>query len=229
MTNENQYKLNDVCVVIPSYNEGLQLVSTVLEVCTKFLNVVVVDDGSTNLIDISKLPSNVQVIHHVVNLGQGAALQTGIQYAINVKGIEYVLTFDADGQHSLESAVEMCNLIREKDLDIVLGSRFVDERTIVPKNKKLILKLGIMFTRFNTGLKLTDTHNGLRVMNKKFAQSLDLKHNGMAHASEILLHIKNSKATWIEHPAEIYYTEYARKKGQSTWNAINIITELMHK
>jgi len=221
---------DDVTVVIPAFNEGQKIVDTLNQLQEYFNQIIVVDDGSTD--DTASLASNagVIVLSHPINLGQGAALQTGIELARNLEKTNYILTFDADGQHSIESAISMIEEIKTSNVDIVLGSRFINRNSqTMPKKKKLILKLGILFTRFDSGLQVTDTHNGLRVMNKRFAKSLNLRQSGMAHASEILSHIKESGATWNEFPAEIYYTEYSIKKGQSVFNAINILTEMMHK
>jgi glycosyltransferase involved in cell wall biosynthesis len=191
----------------------------------------VVDDGSTDNLESILSNQNVTYVKHLVNLGQGAALQTGIEVALKNDCIEYILTFDADGQHSAKYALELVQKITETSLDIVLGSRFLSESesTDIPIKKKLVLKLGILFTRFDSGLNLTDTHNGLRVMTRDFAQSLNIKQPGMAHASEIISHIRNSDARWAEYPVKIFYSDYAVKKGQSVFNAINIFTEMLHK
>jgi hypothetical protein len=124
----------------------------------------------------------------------------------------------------------MIHEIKTSKVEIILGSRFLEKNAIgMPSKKKIILRLGIAFTRIDSGLKVTDTHNGLRVMNRKFASSLQIKHAGMAHASEILNHIKDVGATWKEFPAQIYYTEYSMRKGQSVLNAVNILTEMLYK
>jgi len=224
--------ISSAVILIPAHNEGNQIASTVLELKKYFKNIVVVDDGSTDNTFENVLKLGVLSVKHPINLGQGASIQTAITVALSsYPECEFFITFDADGQHSVDSAIEMLNLIQSQNCDVVLGSRFIHKESNgqMPQKKKFILKLGILFTRLDTGLKVTDTHNGLRVMNKRFAKSLNLKQNGMAHASEILAHIKSSKATWIEAPAEIFYTDYSKKKGQSVLNAVNILTEMMHR
>ena len=224
--------LRNAVVLIPAHNESEQIKKTITDLKNYFSNIVVVDDGSTD--HTYEVISNLNVVsgRHPINLGQGATIQTALSLAlIHFKNCQYFITFDADGQHSVNSALEMLQLIHENDYDIVLGSRFINKNPInqIPQKKRLILKLGILFTKLDTGLKITDTHNGLRVMKRNFAESLSLRQNGMAHASEILAFIQKSNARWIEAPAEIYYTEYSIKKGQSILNAINILTEMMHK
>lgn len=222
---------SDVAVVIPAYNESKQIVSTIQQLKPNFNKIIVVDDGSSDRLSTVLSSLNVVCLRHAVNLGQGAALQTGITYALLNQEIKYILTFDADGQHSVDYALKLMNEIKNKNLDIILGSRFLEKsnQISVPQKKKLVLKLGILFTRFDTGLKVTDTHNGLRIFNRIFAESLNIKHAGMAHASEILSHIKENDFTWSECPVKILYTDYSNRKGQSVFNAINIVTEIFHK
>lgn len=221
---------NDVAVVIPAFNEGSKLAETIEDVKSFFQEIVVVDDGSTDDTYDVAVNSKVNVLSHPINLGQGASLQTGIEFALSLKQINYILTFDADGQHSVNNALEFVRSIKNDPVDIILGSRFLEKHNSnMPRKKKLILRLGIVFTRFDSGLRVTDTHNGLRIMSRKFAETLGLKQSGMAHASEVLRHIKNTNSNWRELPAEINYTPYSIQKGQSIFNAVNILTEMMHK
>lgn len=223
--------LHEIAVIIPSFNEGARVVETIKQLQNTFPNLIVVDDGSSDKSFESIVKTGVIALRHSVNLGQGAAIQTGIEYGLTKKEIEYFLTFDADGQHSLEFALYLVEEIRKNEVDVVLGSRFLNANhsESLPQKKKLVLKLGILFTRFDTGLKVTDTHNGLRAMSRKFCEELNIKQNGMAHASEILSAIKDGSYTWKEMPVQVIYTDYSKAKGQSILNAINIITEMFHR
>lgn len=221
---------DDVAVIVPAFNEESKIAETINELKPHFNNVIVVDDGSSDETYHESLAQGVTSLRHPINLGQGAALQTGISYALLNPKIEYILTFDADGQHSISSALAMAEEIKKVGVDIILGSRFLENTfTNMPSKKKLILRLGIIFTRIDSGLKVTDTHNGLRIMSRNFARSLRIQHSGMAHASEILSHIKDTDADWKELPAQIYYTNYSMRKGQSILNAINILTEMIFR
>lgn len=223
-------ELENVVVVIAAYNEEKKIAETINDLRRVFTRIIVVDDGSVDQTASIAEKLGVTILRHPINLGQGAAIQTGIKKALTDPDTYYVLTFDADGQHSIKSAREMISVAETSGVDLVLGSRFLDNTHYgMPLNKKLILKLGIVFTRFDTGLKVTDVHNGLRVMNRSFAESLSIQKFGMAHASEILSHAKKINAKWIECPVEIFYTDYSMKKGQSVFNAINILTEMLHK
>ena len=221
---------DDVAVIIPAFNEGQKIFNILKSLQPHFKYLIVVDDGSSdNTYETSNLAGAI-TLKHPINLGQGAALQTGITRALKIEEVSYLLTFDADGQHALESALEMVAEMKNAKVDIVLGSRFLNSsNSDIPSKKKLILKLGIAFTRLDSGLKVTDTHNGLRVMSRKFASTLKIQHAGMAHASEIINHIKITDSSWKEFPAQIYYTDYSIKKGQSILNAINILTEMIYK
>lgn len=223
-------KFDDVAVVVPAFNEENKVLETISGLEYFFQNIVVIDDGSSDRTTELAKSTKHTVLTHPINLGQGAALQTGITKALENESIKYILTFDADGQHSVSSAVSMIEALKASDCNIMLGSRFLETEALnMPAKKKIILRLGILFTRFDSGLKVTDTHNGLRVMDRNFASSLKINHAGMAHASEILNHIRNVNAKWQEFPAQIYYTEYSISKGQSIFNAINILTEMIYK
>ena len=220
-----------VAVIVPAFNEGSQIKLTLEELLVFFKNIVVVDDGSTDNTVDQVLSTGLIPVRHPLNLGQGAALQTGITVALLDQSIKSILTFDADGQHSIESAIAMIEEFRSSDFEVILGSRYCDgaERINMPLKKRIVLKIAILFTRFDSGLRVTDTHNGMRIMSKKFASTLSIHQHGMAHASEILNHVSNSRVKWKEAPVKIFYTDYSNKKGQSVFNSVNIITELLHK
>ena len=118
---------------------------------------------------------------------------------------------------------EMIRTIKRDKTDFVLGSRFLGKEAVnMPKMKRIILKMAIRFSNITSGVKLTDTHNGLRVFNRKVANSIQITLPDMAHASEILEIIYRNKYTYTEVPVVIEYTDYSRGKGQSIINAVNI-------
>lgn len=214
---------------MPVYNEG-QVVGEVLENLRKtFPHVVCIDDGSTD--DSARIcrEAGAVVISHPINLGQGAALQTGFEYAVQDPDMDCVVTFDSDGQHRVVDAYEMVGRIRSGEADVVLGSRFLDNRTQVSKLKRLVLRTAAFVSKFTSGMDLSDAHNGLRAINRKTLEQIDLKQNRMAHASEIVNQFADIKPRWVEHPVEIIYTDYSKGKGQSLLNGVNILTELFVK
>lgn len=214
-----------VWVVIAAYNEGPVIAETVTNVISLVKHVVVVDDFSGDETSKNALNSGAHVLRHPINLGQGAALQTGIQYALS-KGCEYVVTFDADGQHSAQEILPMLEALQQSDSVIALGSRFLGRTLNLPWQRRWILRAAIIFTRFTGGIKLTDVHNGFRVMTRRFCDGFQFKQNRMAHASEILNHIASHNIKYIEFPVTITYTDYSMQKGQRSSNAMRVVMEL---
>jgi glycosyltransferase involved in cell wall biosynthesis len=166
------------------------------------------------------------VLRHATNLGQGAALQTGISFAMRAPGTSYVVTFDADGQHDAADAARMVALARSEAVDVVLGSRFLGVASDVPPLRRALLRGAVAFTRATTGLRLTDTHNGLRVLSRRAVLDLDIRLSGMAHASELLHHVASRGLAYREVPVSITYTDYSRAKGQPGLNALNVVFDL---
>ena len=224
---KNAVKEPGVVVVVPLYNEEAVIADVVRGLLTEFSTVVCVDDGSTDNSATIAQDAGAKVIRHPYNLGQGAALQTGIVYARSQPNTEYVVTFDADGQHRVEDAVGMLALAREKNLAIVFGSRFLDRRTKPGFAKKTVLKVAVAITRAVTGLKLTDAHNGLRVIRRDALEQVNLIQDRMSHATEIVQQLAKTKMRLREYPVEVLYTEYSKKKGQSLLNSINILFDLV--
>lgn len=214
-------------VVIPLYNEVTMIGDVVRNVREVYPNVVCVDDGSTDGSAAAAAAAGAHLVEHPINLGQGAALQTGIEFALMHPGCEYVITFDADGQHRMEDAVAMVDVARREDVSIVFGSRFLDNRTNPGWIKRVILKTAVWVTNRTTGLKLTDAHNGLRVLRRDAAEAVDLKQDRMAHASEIVDQLGKSRLPWVEYPVELLYTDYSKAKGQSVLNSVNILVDLI--
>lgn len=217
----------DVWLVVPLFNEDAVIADVVRDARATFPHVVCVDDGSRDNSAAAAESAGAVVVRHPVNLGQGAALQTGFEYAASIPSMRYVVTFDADGQHQPSDAVAMLEIARRDGVSAVFGSRFLDERTQPSLAKKLVLKAAVSYTNLTTHTKLTDAHNGLRVLSRDVVSKLDLTQNRMAHASELVAQIGALQVPYAEAPVHILYTDYSRSKGQSLWNSINILAELM--
>ena len=218
---------DDVWVVVPLYNEGPVIGGVVQEVRATFAHVVCIDDGSSDDSAAAAEAAGAVVVRHPVNLGQGAALQTGFEYALSVPSMRWVVTFDADGQHQVSDVLAMLELAGSDDLDVVFGSRFLDDRTEAGFLKGLVLKAAVGYTNLTTGTRLTDAHNGLRVMSRDVVSRIDITQNRMAHASELVQQIGHLGIRYGESPVHILYTDYSRSKGQSLWNAVNILADLI--
>jgi glycosyltransferase involved in cell wall biosynthesis len=218
---------DEVWLVIPLYNEARVIGDVVRTARAVFPHVVCVDDGSSDDSATQAAAAGAVVVRHPVNLGQGAALQTGFEYALSVPGMRWVVTFDADGQHQVQDVVDMLDKARTENLDVVFGSRFLDKRTDAGLLKRVVLRLAVAYTNLTTRTRLTDAHNGLRVISRPVVQRIDITQNRMAHASELVAQIGAMDVRYGESPVHILYTDYSRSKGQSLWNAVNILVELM--
>jgi len=216
----------DVCVVVPALNEQNSVGHVVAALREHFPTVICVDDGSTDDTAGVARAAGATVVRHPVNLGQGAALQTGFAYALTRDDIAWVVTFDSDGQHRVADALALLATARESDVDVVLGSRFLGGTAAIPGVRRLVLRAGIRFTRMTTRLPLTDTHNGLRVLGRRAVEAMDLTLADMAHASQLLGLIAHHELTYLEAPVTIDYTDYSRARGQSNLNALNIAFDL---
>lgn len=220
----------DVCVIIPVYNEGKVIRQVVDKVTQKFENVVCIDDGSSDNSADEITKTSAILVRHPINLGQGAALQTGIDYALMNESVKYFVTYDADGQHELKDVLAMLRAIKKQKVDIILGSRFLGKAENITPLKRFILKLAILFTNKTSGIRLTDAHNGLRVFNRNVASKLNITMPDFSHASEIIDRIAQHEFAYAEVPITILYTDYSRAKGQSVINAVNIgFDMLLHR
>jgi glycosyltransferase involved in cell wall biosynthesis len=219
--------LSRAWVVIPAFRES-QVIRGVVEGLRGMCRaVVVVDDGSEDTTPDEAAAGGAIVLKHVVNLGQGAALQTGIDFAL-LEGAEYVFTFDADGQHLPESLEALAARMQETGVDVVLGSRWLGEAENIPAVRRLILRAAVVFTRFETGLSVTDTHNGLRLFTRQAASKMQITQQRMAHASEILERIGRLKLSYAEAPVTVRYTEYSLHKGQKISGMFRVLMDIFY-
>lgn len=192
-SNSNGARLNDdVCVVIPLYNEATVIADVVQGLLPTFPNVVCIDDGSSDGSGDLAQAAGAHLVKHPINLGQGAALQTGFDYA-RLRNARYVVTFDADGQHRVEDANVMIDRARNENLSIVFGSRFLDNRTDPGFLKRVVLKTAVWVTNLTTRTKLTDAHNGLRVIRDDAFRQLKLRQDRMAHGTEIVVQLGRTR------------------------------------
>ena len=225
-------KTNDtkkIFVIVPTYNENNVLGEVVAQLVNEDYTVVVVDDGSNTAPSeqVKNLP--VHLLKHQQNLGQGAALETGTNYAVQ-QGADYIVHFDADGQHNSGDIPALINPLTTNKADIVFGSRFLTNKSNISFGKRLLLQLARYINFLFTGILLTDAHNGLRALTAAAAEKIHLTENRMAHASEILFLVKKHRLRFTEIPVTIKYTAYSKKKGQSAWNSIRIFFDLLlHK
>jgi len=213
----------DVWLVVPVYNEAEVIRGVLATALPTFPNIVCVDDGSRDGSADQIRGTGARLVRHPINLGQGAAIQTGVEYARRRPGARYFVTFDADGQHQVDDVRRMVARLRTEPLDIVIGTRFRGNADDVPLVKRLILRTAVALSPRSRRLGLTDSHNGLRTFNRTVADGMDITSNGMGHAPEIVAMIDANRWRVAEEPVSILYTDYSRAKGQSLLNGVNIV------
>ncbi len=217
----------NIYIIVPVFNEQ----ETIRDVTNSLLqmqySILIVDDGSADGTKecLNDLP--VFYLKHKVNLGQGAALQTGINFALRTNA-EYFVTFDADGQHDASDINGMIRKMDETGSDVVFGSRFLEgSKTNISASRSLILNLARYINYALSGILLSDAHNGLRVFNRKAASELYLTENKMAHATQIQILVAQKKLTYCEYPTNIHYNEYTKRKGSKNIDGIKILFEIL--
>ncbi|NKZ11712.1 glycosyltransferase family 2 protein [Mycolicibacterium septicum DSM 44393] len=216
-------RYQDVWIVIPAFNEASIIGDVISDVRSVFPNVVCVDDGSRDDTADVAFAAGAHVVPHPVNLGQGAAIQTGVEYARSRPDARVFATFDADGQHQVKDVMRMIDRLDTDDVDLVVGTRFAGTVTHVPPVKRLILRAAAFLSPQSRSLGLTDAHNGLRVFNRTVADALNLTMNGMSHAGEFIALAAEHHWRVAEEPVEILYTDYSKSKGQPLLNGVNIV------
>ena len=213
-----------VWIVIPAFNEAAVIGEVIADLRSVFDHVVCVDDGSADGTGEIARRAGAHLVRHPINLGQGAAIQTGVEYARKQSGARLFATFDADGQHRVKDVAAMIDRLCAGDVDVVIRTRFGKEQgTRPPFLKRLVLQTAARLSPSGRRLGLTDTNNGLRVFNKKVADGLNITMSGMSHANEFVTLIAENHWRVVEQPVEVLYTEYSKSKGQPLLNGVNII------
>lgn len=215
-----------VFIVVPAYREAACISSVVRELVREYPHTLVVDDGSPDATAELARAAGATVLQHPINRGQGAAIQTGIQYALG-RGADIIATFDSDGQHQVEDLAALIEPIKRGEWDISLGSRFLGSAENIPASRRVLLTGGIWFTRAVSRVKISDTHNGLRAFSRRAAERIDITLDGMAHASELIDQIRESGLPFGEVPVRIRYTDYSRAKGQRSSGLFKILVHYL--
>jgi glycosyltransferase involved in cell wall biosynthesis len=214
-----------IWLIVPAHNEAAVIGRVVADLVRRRYSVIVIDDGSTDGTGRNAATAGAIVVTHPINLGQGAALQTGIEFALR-QGAETIVTFDADGQHRSADIDGLVAALGATDADYALGSRFLGAAVAMPASRRLLLVAATWFTRLTTGMRISDTHNGLRAMTRRGASRLALRQNRMAHASELLDQIARSGLRYVEVPVTIEYSRYSLAKGQRLADSLRILMDL---
>lgn len=203
-----------IVAVIPAYNEGGRIANSVRDAAQFVSAVVVIDDCSADKTGAQAGEAGAYVLTHLVNRGQGAALQTGTDFALHNLGADVIVHFDADGQMQGKDIPAMVEPIVRGDVAITLGSRYLGSAENIPATRRIIHKGAIVFTYILSGLRMTDPHCGFRALSAHAARSIRITMNRMAHASEIPDQIVVKKLSYREVPVHIRYSAETLAKGQ---------------
>ncbi len=212
--------------LIPAYNEETRIAAAVRDACRFVGAVVVVDDCSRDNTGEAARAAGAVVLRHAINRGQGAALQTGSEYALSRLGADVIVHFDADGQMRGEEIPTMVEPILLGEADVVLGSRFLGKKANFPTARLLSNRLACLFTILLSGIRLTDTHNGFRALSRHAAEQTTITLDRMAHASQILDLIKVRGLRYIERPVTITYSAETLAKSPSSLRAFAIVRDI---
>lgn len=208
--------------IVPAYNEEKIIATVITDLLREVDSVVVVDDASSdNTVAVAKA-AGALVLQHELNRGQGAALETGQEYARSV-GADYVIHFDADGQFDVADIAPALQTMQEKEADILFGSRFLEKRSNIPWSKQyIIFPLGKIVNKFFGSLPLSDVHNGFRILSQKALEHIQITQDRMAHATEIPVLAKYHNLRYVEFPITVTYHEY----GQGSLGGVKVVKDL---
>ncbi len=219
-------------IILPCYNEE-EVINNVLKQITREirdqneynLDVLLINDGSKdNTVEVAR-KHPVLIISHLVNMGSGAATRTGLEYAKR-NGYSFVVTIDADGQHSTKDLFAVMSRLNSEECDLVIGSRMMNTEGMpairVVGNKALNIA-----TRIILGVGVTDSQSGLKAFSRKAIEKIEIRANGFEFCSEIIWRAKQQNLKIVEIPIKAIYTEYSLKKGQNNVNALRIIKNLL--
>lgn len=215
-----------VVAIVPAYNCADTVSGVVRGLLAQGVHsVVVVDDCSEDSTGSVARAAGAVVLRHRVNRGQGAALTTGTRWAC-MNGADILVHVDADGQHDTSEVPRLLAPLMSGDADVVLGSRFLGEAVALPYMRRLVLRLGIVFTWAFSGLWLTDTNNGFRALSRRAASRMHIQQDRMAHASEIVDEVARLRLKYVEVPVTVRYSETSLARGQRSSNALKIALRL---
>jgi len=225
-----------ILFLVRSYNEGDYLIKTIKMILESWFNkILVVDDWSTdwtyeNICNFD----NIYYIRHPFNRWWWATLETWFEFVRRYKNdlqIDYVVTFDADGQHDIKDVYKFIDIFeKDNELEVVIWSRFLSNTVEnIPLHRKIVLFLWKLFTFFLSNIKISDPHNGYRMFKVSVLDKIYLTMDWFEYASELIEIIARNNIKFTEVPVNIIYTAYSLSKWQKSSNAINIALKMIRK
>jgi len=193
-----------ITVGLPAYNEEKNIAKIIVGLKKTADEVIVCDDGSTDLTSRIAESLGAIIIKHPKNLGYGSAIRSIFLKAREINA-EVLVTIDADGQHKIEDVKNVVKPVVDGQTDISIGSRFLDKHDNAPKYRKLGINIITKVTNSSLSEKITDSQSGFRAYNNKVLQALTPSDSGMGISTEILIKSSNLGFKIAEVPTEIQY------------------------
>ena len=212
-------RINNVWAVIPAYNEEKNIVIIVKKTKKYVDNVIVVDDGSKDITkDVSEKTGAI-VLRHIINLGKGAALKTGCDFAIK-KGAKFIIALDADAQHNPEDIPRFIEKLNK--YDIIFSYRKASSKM------PLVLRFGNWFisniVRVLYGISLNDTQCGFRAFSKNAYRKIRWNAPDYSMESEMIAKVGKQKLKYVQIPIRTIYSD--KYKGTTIIDGIKIILNM---
>jgi len=221
--------IDDIYIVIPAKDEERFIEEVIQSILDQgFQKIVIVNDNSTDSTReiIESFDHDIYILDHSINLGAGAATQTGIQFAVE-QGAKIIATLDADTQHNPADLIPMIKCMETKDMDLVIGSRFLKKNDI-PITRLAFNFVGNIVNYFITGLVVSDSQSGMKVMSRRFAEDLSITYNGFEFCIEIIKNAKIKKSNVFEYPIDVKYTKETMEKGQNIFTGFNMLGRFLN-
>ena len=229
MSEINSEFTKDVYLVVPAFNEE-KTVSQIIEgIAERGYNVILVNDGSRDktlklaIESKRKYPNQIFVVSHVINRGLGAALKTGMVVALN-KGAEYIVTFDADGQHEIADIPKVCKPLQDGEADVVIGARPFED---MPISKSFANYIMNALTLIFYGRNVKDSQSGLRAFTAHGADVINIVSRGYGVSSEFIKEISDKKLRLAEVTITTIYTPETQNKGTDAIVGLKILTKMV--
>ena len=229
MSEINSAFTKDVYLVVPAFNEE-KTVSQIIEgIAERGYNVILVNDGSRDktlklaIESKRKYPNQIFVVSHVINRGLGAALKTGMVVALN-KGVEYIVTFDADGQHEIAGIPKVCKPLQDGEADVVIGARPFED---MPISKSFANYIMNALTLIFYGRNVKDSQSGLRAFTAHAADVINIVSRGYGVSSEFIKEISDKKLRLAEVTITTIYTPETQNKGTDAIVGLKILTKMV--
>jgi glycosyltransferase involved in cell wall biosynthesis len=218
-----------VFIVVAAYNEAASIGDLVRDLMDQYAHVVVVDDGSSDETAELAAEAGALVLTHLINRGQGAALQTGITYAL-ARSADYIVTLDVDGQYDVKDIALLLGPISDGRVHATLGCRAPSEEnkpSLGLRMRRLLYTLGKLGARLGLRPPVPDAHNGLCAFSRHAAQMIDLKLDRMTHGSEIAQQVLAGGLNMQEVPVRVRVSDYALRKRERSSAALRVAMQYL--